>query len=60
MDSVEIGDISVFSTSGVKPAVFSRVSRAGMLVEDATRSVEVTDGVVEERTMISGDFSLVE
>ena len=60
VDCVEIGDISVFSTFGVKLVVFSHVSRAGMLMEDANKSGEVTDGVVEERTKIFGEFLLIE
>jgi hypothetical protein len=50
----------IYFIFGGKSDIFSRVSRAGEVVEGAGKLVEVTDGAGEEKPMILDEISLVE
>ena len=55
---LKLGEIPMFSTFGVKLAIFSRVSRAGVVVEGVWGLGTMRDCVSEEKMVGFGEFSL--
>ena len=55
---MKLGEIPTFLTFGVKLAIFSRVSRAGVVVEGVWGLGTMRDCVSEEKMVGFGEFSL--